>query len=316
MSTIILSEMKGISSYLEDEEGNLIECRLQEYNTIPTLYGNLVPQYKSLDERRKDTRAISLYRSGKLRSISLEEQTRIQTKLGVFAAELLTFFEDGTIDSLFPLNGQISFGWSEEEEKKLAETYEFHFSFGDFRAKVIGLRFYPDGNLRSMILWPGEIVSLVTSAGRIPVRIGFKCYENGCLESVEPAEAVRIKTPIGEVKAYDSTACGVDADKNSLRFNQDGNLLSVTTAGYIIIKNKTTGIRTKIISKTRPGLTEEDVYLTPIVLRFGSDIVSISSDSGEKSYSISGHIFEVMYQDPVEKTICYGDCTKCAVLCG
>jgi hypothetical protein len=40
---------------------------------------------------------------------------------------LITFYEDGSIESLFPLNGQISAFWSEEEEGALARKFDFTF---------------------------------------------------------------------------------------------------------------------------------------------------------------------------------------------
>jgi len=116
------------------------------------LFHNMVIQ----DFEKKQLAVLSFYKSGNIKSISLEQQTEISTPIGIFPAELVTFYEDGSINSLFPLNGQISGFWSEEEEGELAQKYHFSFPFGDFYAKIIGLRFYPDGRVRSLILWPNE----------------------------------------------------------------------------------------------------------------------------------------------------------------
>lgn len=306
-----IEDLKGVTSYFTYEGGGISECRLNARNVIRTKYGDLVPQYRSLGIRRKDSRALSFYKDGSLRSISLDEQTIIDTPAGKFPAELITFFEEGSIDSLFPLNGQISFAWSQEEEGGLAESYEFKFPFGEFKVKISGIRFYPDGKVRSIIFWPGEIVPIKTKYGNIPVRVGFKLYDNQCIESVEPAFAVSILTPVGEVKAYDSTAWGIEADKNSLRFDREGELLSLKTAGVITLIEKKTGKRIEIHSRSKPGLTEEDFYLTPIQLTFHNGHVEIDDGMEINNYAIIEYIFTCNCDENIDKKQCYGECTKC-----
>ncbi|WP_243684023.1 hypothetical protein [Methanosarcina barkeri] len=213
MLAVETSGLKGITSFTTYDSGELKDCKLEEYNLIHTRYGDLVPQYGDLGFRRKQLAVLSFYKSGKVKNISLEQQTEISTPIGTFPAELVTFFEDGSINSLFPLNGQISGFWSEEEEGELAQKFHFSFPFGEFYAKIIGLRFYPDGRVRSLILWPNERIIIDTPAGKMPVRIGFKLFEDGSIESVEPAEPFPIETPIGSINAYDADALGIDADK-------------------------------------------------------------------------------------------------------
>ncbi len=151
---------------------------------------------------------------------------------------------------MFPLNGQISASWSEEEEGALAQKFDFTFPFGSFNAKIIGLRFYQDGKVRSLILWPNERITIDTPAGKMPVRIGFKLFEDGNIESVEPAEPITVKTPIGPINAYDQNALGMDADKNSLRFDRKSRLISLFTSDTIIVR-KSNGERKDHFPKTK-----------------------------------------------------------------
>ncbi|MGB8455880.1 MAG: hypothetical protein WCD89_26640 [Anaerocolumna sp.] len=248
MSVINEHGLCGVTSYTSYDNGKMEECRLSAYNLITTNYGQLVPQYNNPGIRRKDSRALAFYKNGNLKSISLDCQTGIATPVGSFPAELITFHEDGALDSLFPLNGQIGFSWSEEEEGKLVKEFDFDFPFGKFKAKISGIRFYQSGSVRSLILWPDEIIKINTPVGALPVRIGFKLYEDGSLESVEPAEPVFVKTPIGLIKAFDTEAMAVDADKNSLGFDRRGNLITLATSGDIMIENKLNG-NIKIISR-------------------------------------------------------------------
>lgn len=286
-------QLQGISSYTVYSNGQLEDCRLNQKNIIETKYGEMIPHYSAPGIRNKELKSVSYYESGAVRSIALETQTDVQTPLGLFPAELVTFYESGELDSIFPLNGQIGFGWSEKEEKELAETVTFDLPFGSFAAKPIGLRFYKSGNLRSLILWPGEIISLVTSVGKIPVRIGIKLYESGVIESVEPAAPIVVDTPIGPVNTYDVTALGIDADFNSLRFNEEGKLMHLVTSGDILVKNKISGRRKMFSSCKRPGLTDEIFIKLPVQLNFHSDIVMI--DNGIETQEFDIHTNEFLF---------------------
>ncbi|HII91537.1 MAG TPA: hypothetical protein HA262_05055, partial [Methanosarcina sp.] len=252
MLTVETSGLKGITSFTTYDGGELKDCKLKEYNLIHTKYGDLVPQYGDPGFRKKQLAALSFYKSGKIKSISLEQQTEISTPIGILPAELVTFFEDESINSLFPLNGQISGFWSEEEEGKLAQKLHFSFPFGDFCAKIIGLRFYPDGRVRSLILWPNERIIIDTPAGKMPVRIGFRLFGDGSIKSVEPAEPFLIETKIGSINAYDADALGIDADKNSVCFDEKGRLISLCTFDIITVRKKN-GEKEIIFPALRPG---------------------------------------------------------------
>jgi len=311
ITKITKSEIKGITSYTLYDSGEMEECRVNQYNKINTKYGQLIPFYEELGIRRKDKSSFSLYINGNLKSISLNEQTEINTTFGKFPAEFITFYESGAINSLFPLDGKLSFSWSEEEEGRLVEKFLFKTKAGDFSAKINGLRFYENGSLRSIVLWPGEIVEMNSPAGRIPVRNGFKLYENGKLESLEPAYPFEVKTPIGSIKGYDSSAIGADADKNSLRFDQMGNVMSIATTGEVNIKNKITGKTDYLASRLRIGLMDDDYVKIPLIFSFYKDKVVI--DDGEKKYEwqLDETDMVIEYDCSLGISSCYGNCADC-----
>ncbi len=313
MLTLETNGIKGITSFTTYDSGELKECRLEDYNLISTKYGDLVPQYGDPGIRRKQLKALSFYKSGKIRSISLERQTEISTSIGTFPAELITFFEDGSIDSLFPLNGQIGASWSEEEEGTLARKFEFTFPFGNFNAKIIGLRFYQDGKVRSLILWPNERITIDTPAGKMPVRIGFKLFEDGSIESVEPAEPITVKTPIGLINAYDQNALGMDADKNSLRFDRKGRLTSLFTSDIIIVR-KSNGEKEIISPKLRPGLMEAEFEEMLVKLLFDEDTVIIDDSVKAADYKIAECTFRIIRGNYMGVKNC-GNCSGCSDLC-
>lgn len=316
MLTVETSELKGITSFTKYDGGELKDCKFEEYNLIHTKYGDLVPQYGDSGFRKKQLAALSFYKSGKIKSISLEQQTEINTSIGTFPAELVTFFEDGSINSLFPLNGQVSGFWSEEEEGELAQKFNFSFPFGDFCAKIIGLRFYPDGRVRSLILWPNERIIIDTPAGKMPVRIGFKLFEDGGIESIEPAEPFRIETSIGSINAYDADALGIDADKNSVCFDERGRLISLCTFDIITVRKKN-GETDIIFPTLRLGLTTE-FEKVPIRLIFASDTVSIGEtkatdyNDGTKAanYKIAECTFLIMRGNYMKTKSC-DNCSSC-----
>ncbi|MDR2760006.1 MAG: hypothetical protein LBB78_11575, partial [Spirochaetaceae bacterium] len=180
-------KIKGITSFTTWPDGGLHECRVDKENRIETPFGIFIPRYSRPDMRTKELKSIGFHKNGRVASICLEKQTLVKTPVGIIEAELLTFHEDGSLNSVFPLNGQIGFGWSEEDEGKLAPRHIFTLAVGTITVKLNGIRFYPGGSIRSLIFWPGEIITAKTPAGDFPARIGLRFYEDGSLESFEPA---------------------------------------------------------------------------------------------------------------------------------
>lgn len=214
-------------------DGKVYDLELSEKNEILTPYGTFVPKYTTkemTDRMHKQRSSISFYENGVVKSIALEKQMTVYTPFGDVKAELVTFYDDGKIKRVFPRNGQINGYWTEEDEGKLVDDYEFNFGFGQFKAKIIGLYFYRSGLIKSVTLWPGEKVRLSTPLGEMDVRIGFSLHENGNLKSIEPATQLQIETPIGRIWSFDYDAIGIHADHNSVRFNDHGELIGLKTS--------------------------------------------------------------------------------------
>ena len=224
-----LADYSDLMTY---DSGAPKSCRLNDENRLQTSVGEIIPQYRmaELGERqKKDRRSLSFFESGRIKSAALDEAMPLKTPLGVFTAEAVSFYEDGALNRLFPLNGQIDGYWSEKNEGALAESLAFDLPVGQFRAKIISLHFYPSGALKSLTLWPGERITIKTPIGPMRIRTGFSLYENGSVRSVEPASGVDLTTPIGLVKAFDAEMVGMNADQNSVQFSPAGKLSSVKT---------------------------------------------------------------------------------------
>ncbi|MDQ8204147.1 hypothetical protein [Pelagicoccus sp. SDUM812003] len=224
--------LSGIANFMAYGDGSLKSCILNKENRIQSAAGELIPQYRAaeLGQRQKKYRSsLDFYRNGAIKSAALQEAMPLATPLGTFKAELVTFYDDGSINRLFPLNGQIDGYWSEQQEGALAETLDFDLPVGKFRAKIISLAFYRSGALKSVTLWPGQRITIDTPAGAMDARTGFSLFESGALRSVEPARPIELATPIGLIKAYDEEMLGMNADQNSVQFAEDGSLRSLKT---------------------------------------------------------------------------------------
>lgn len=225
-------ELCGVTTFSVFATGSVKACNVIERNELETTVGTLVPQYREaeLGERQKKHRnALAFWENGRIRSVALEEEIPIKTSIGTYMAELVTFHEDGSLNRLFPLNGRIDGYWTENDERERAVSMPLRLPIGEFEAKVIGMRFYPSGALRSVTLWPGEKVKLETPLGMIRVGSGFSLYEDGSLESIEPSRPTKVDTPIGSMLAFDTEIIGMHADENSLSFYPNGGLKSLKT---------------------------------------------------------------------------------------
>lgn len=207
---------------------------VDEYSKLKVLGYTLVPLYGFIDERRKEFPPIKVFKNGNIKSISLNDLTEIETSIGVFEAEKITFYEDGQINRIFPLDGRLSGYWTEDDEYKLAKTYKFNFDFSSFEAKVMSLHFYDTGELKSFTLWPKERIKINAGGYNFVGRIGVSLYKNGKLKSCEPFRPITIDTPIGSLDAYDINAIGIHGDNNSLNFYEDGQIKSLITGANTI----------------------------------------------------------------------------------
>lgn len=226
-------QLHGISLFTLHENGTVRDCAFEQPIELHTPHGVLTPKY-TFDYRTKNHYTVSFYSNGTLRRISLNHPTEVLTTLGTISAELITFYENGSIKRIFPLNGQISAFWEEEDEYQLAKELAFDFSFGKINTRIIAISFYTNGNVKDLTFWPNEKVKLQTPLARINVRIGVALYPDGSIKSLEPAFATKINTPIGAILAYDKNASGISGDVNSLNFTKEGILKSLITSGSSI----------------------------------------------------------------------------------
>lgn len=312
----IFKELHGVTSYITTESGTVESCMLNEPNLVETICGNLVPKWQE-DVRKKGIPSLSFYPDGQLKSIALEEQTTIVTPLGNLPAEFLTFYPSGELRRIFPCNGKLSAYWTQEDEGAICPTIPFALDCGAFRAKVTAIHFYTSGALRSVSFWPNETVILRAFQGFMPTRNGFSLYENGAIESLEPPYPISVATPIGNISAFDPDALGVHGESNSLSFDQDGSLRSITTANSKI-EIITPERQSVFFGPTlRPDpLADDRMVVVPVRISFSPDRVSLENGVDKQTFSLNDCCFRVFTSDgfPTSGNNC-GDCSTCN-LCG
>ncbi|HEY8804831.1 MAG TPA: hypothetical protein VIM42_06955 [Clostridium sp.] len=270
-------QLRGISNIEYYTEGVIKECKLSEYSKIKTIYGDLIPQYDEAEVRRKYKRSIAFYESGNLQCISFQKQTNIDTSIGKLPAEFVSFYDSGKVKRIFPLNGKITAYWTEQNEYELAEELNFNFEFGIFKKKVIGINFYESGGVKSLTLWPRDFINIPSPYGIIETRIGISLYPNGDIKSCEPRKQTVIKSIIGELHAFDLGAIGLNGDRNSLNFYEDGTVKSLSTSADIITIKDIFGQ----LNVYKPGLTPNNfndliMDVIPLNIEFYSSKVKIS----------------------------------------
>ena len=251
---------------------------------LTTSYGTFAPQYQSNEERRRMIPEISLYRNGALRNLPLQDRTFVTTTLGSLPAELITFYDNGSVKRIFPMNGKLSGFWTQEDEEQLAEELHIVTSFGPVHAKFISICFDPLGSLRSLTLWPGQRIKVPTSVGIFAARTGISFHSTGEVASLEPARPIRIPTPLGPFHAFDPDAHGVHGDKNSLCFAPDGQVVALTTVMDQIKITGPNGSTHMICPALRESMCNENM-LEPVPLRvlFDGEEVIFQTGRGQKA---------------------------------
>ncbi len=300
--------LEGVSHVEYYEGGSVKECMVIRENRIATPYGLLIPQYEQDGVRRKYTKSLSFHENGTVKSISLQEQTAIKTSIGVFPAELVTFYASGAVKRLFPLNGKITGYWTEENEYGLAQEFEFSFPFGSFRKKIIGVHFYESGAIRSLTFWPRDSVTLQTPLGEVTARIGIALYPEGGIKSIEPYKPVTVDTPIGNITAFDRKAAGIHGDTNSLGFYEDGKVRYVTTSSDRILVKDSTGREKCYEPALKPSLLQVGkLSIEPLQIRFFDGKVQLG---GETMYDIGSCIFTIESSERIPGNAC-SECSGC-----
>ncbi len=301
--------LNGATDTSYHKNGKLRSCQLEEYNQIATPIGVFVPQYGEINTRTKFREAVSFYDTGEIKSIYLKEPTYIATTVGVIKGEFITFYKGGAIHRVFPLYGQISGYWSEEEEYKLAEKSRF--KIGDIQVdnKINSYCFYPSGHLKSLSLWGKEILTLQLRKKNIAVRFGVAFYENGNIKSLEPYIPTLFKTPIGEIMAYSNAAIGIHGDTNSLVFDEEGRIKGITTVSTTI-RIESYLYPEQIIAPrlVRSKLDSETWVISPVSISFSKDQVMISDENATYLFDKKAVKWQTTQTDFIEKR---NECLSC-----
>lgn len=259
--------------------GMLMSCAPDKESFINTEYGIFTPQYSGDELRKRQCPYLTFHENGMVNVLPLEKQVVVRTPLGNIPAEKVTFYPDGSLKRIFPLNGSLSGYWGQEDEQALARPIRVKTPDGELEALIISLYLGPQGNLRSLTLWPGEVVKVKTAAGEVPVRMGISYYDCGALKSIEPDSPVSVITPIGKVLAYDPDAIGITGDKNSLLFSESGKLLSLKTVSHMFIIKGENGAVSRIEPLVRVSPMDGETFEpTPMTVSFNENWVHFSAD--------------------------------------
>jgi hypothetical protein len=251
----------------------------------------LVAQYTEEPPRRLVVAPIEFHENGAVKGITLQESTVIETPVGPFPAERLTFYANGALRRVFPTAGKPTATWTEEDEKARNPRWRLSLPTGDIEARYIGLCFYPSGQLRSVALWPGEMVNLSTPLGTFAARIGIAFHENGSLRSFEPASCIELETPIGTVPGFYPLAVGIHGDSGSVEFTPDGRLFALRTEeAQVLVRDPSGTTQAVFAAREIPSRCEESATeRIPIVLSFTPDGVTIDG----AFYANDAHEFTV-----------------------
>ena len=165
-------------------------------------------------------------KSGKLKSVYLNEKTPIKTLYGDIEAELVSFYENGAIKRIFPRYGALSAYWSEKEEAGITDYIDFYLGGKSFRVRPHNILFYETGEIRSVTIYNCDTLSVNTKYGIIRTNIGLSFYKNGEIERIEPAFKTQIEVDGKVIRPFYFLADGMHADHNSLVFDGNGNIIS------------------------------------------------------------------------------------------
>jgi len=309
--------LAGVESYSCYPGGELLGVKLAEKNMLVTHAGELIPAYTET-HRRKNKYSVEFYSSGTVKKIALDEVRKVRTPLGELPAELVTFFETGELKRVFPLDGKISGMWSEQEEKTLAVPLSFEMPFTNFTAIINGIAFYKSGVIRSITLFPGETVPVATKYGEIIARNGFSLYESGKLESLEPSVPVIIQTPIGKITAFDTNALGVNADINSLVFNEDGKIIALTTVNNRVTVQTEDGRLLLFAPREVVNPLDGESAITEgfkISFDYGANTVKFAEGEKETVLPISNSTFNITAHSASAFMCNSADCAACSIGC-
>lgn len=278
----------------------------------------LIPRYSMPDARSRYKDSVTRYEDGKLKSIYLESIIKIHTSVGSLNAEYITFYRNEKIHRVFPVYGQISGFWTEEEEKELLTKTTVKIGDRLYSGMFSCICFYETGEVKSLTIWPGEHIEVDSDYGRITVRYGIEFYKSGKIQSLEPDKATVIVHDTGQYVAYNPLAVGITGDNNSLCFDEEGKVIKLTTVLTGIRCIPTNG-EAEFELKAKLMLSPYDIMneiLIPVEIAFEKDgITFIDSCRITKLYSYKQYSF-VAYQERENiPYMCCSDCNNCSGGC-
>ncbi|NCD25946.1 MAG: hypothetical protein EOL86_10220 [Deltaproteobacteria bacterium] len=267
-----VNALPGVEYY---SDGQVRSCIAATSSPLDTPLGVLMPQFTANTLRKRQLPVIAFHPNGMIRTLPLEDETNIPTPIGEMPAEQVTFYEDGALKRVFPLNGALSGYWTQEDEGKLVRSLALDTPLGRIHASLVSAYFAPNGRPRSLTLWPGTTLAVPGPVGSILTRVGISWDDSGVLASLEPAGPTVVPTPIGPLVAYDSDAVGICGDRNSLRFRQNGAVLGLVTTAHafdVVLENGRTR-RLSPLLRINPcdGESREPA---PIAVEFGGGQVA------------------------------------------
>jgi len=287
-------DLEGVTAASFYENGIFKEGMFEKCCELTTEYGVLIPKYQITESRTKRRNAIGFYDSGIMKSIYLENQTLINTKINSFPVEMMTFYDDGSIHRLFPRYGQVSGFWSEEEEKKLAPNIKIVLPDITIDNKVSSICFYKNGSIKSVSLYPGETALFHKDGKVINLRFGISFYEDGSLKSLEPADQFPIDTRIGKIIAYDNNPLGIHGDENSLSFSKDGTVQKITTEATLVKLTGSENNVTVIEAVKKPSMLDIEVeIIVPLEIEFMDEELQVR-DSDKILHSFLYEEYEII----------------------
>lgn len=314
MNTITRESLKNIVRFEDYPEGSLKSCILGSENRIQTKYGELIPQYNAFNESERQKKyhpSLTFFKNGAPRSVALENQQSIDTPIGEFPAELVTFYQSGSLRRIFPSNGKIDGFWSEKQEGEFCEAFAFDLDVVSFTAKIIGINFYEKGAVKSITLWPGETIEVTVKNKTYSVRNGIAFYENGNIKSIEPSQMTLVNTPIGKLLAFNKDAIGIHGDANSLEFSEKGDILGLITTH--------SGVKVELPDQKEPLLLEPlqvdsiiefgEKTILPLSIKFDQDHVSFT-DLKVRRFSKKEAAF-TPYLPKIPQEMSCTDCSTC-----
>lgn len=286
--------IRGYQNLEKHASGNPASLIFTERVEIETPVGIIVPQYSVDDHGRQILKPVYFYDNGNIKKAPLQEAAYIETKYGKLSSELVMFYNDELLKKLFPLNGKLSGYWGEKDEYNLAEDLQLQLPCGTISAKIINIAFYKNGDIKSITLWPQETIEAKTPSGIMSVRIGISFYEDGSVKSVEPADPYDVETKIGKILAYDNDPEGIMGDINSLQFDSEGEVTSLSTTYNSIIVKNASGEELMYTPSEKESLCSEQVAITvPLQIEFINGKVRFNKSFSDE-YDLSECLFEVI----------------------